>query len=61
VIELRCSRELAIWLGAVPPTSVEDHKRMRASGQFILVRERVTLEPMFWQGVGKLPTLRSSN
>ncbi len=61
MIEIRMSRELALWLGAVHPTSIEEHKRFRASGQFILVRETMTLEPMFWQAMGKLPTIGSSH
>lgn len=61
MIELRCSRELAIWLGAEVPASVNDHRRLRASGQFILVRDRVTLEPMFWQAMGQLPTIIGSS
>ncbi len=57
MIEVRMSRELALQLGAIEPKSVEEHKTLRASGKFILVRDRVTLLPMFWQLMDGLPRL----
>lgn len=48
LIELRCSRELAILLGAFEPTSVEHHRTCRASGRFLMIRDPVTLVPLFW-------------
>lgn len=48
MIELRMSRETALWLGCIEPIDIEDHRAMRASGQFLLVRDRLTQLPMFW-------------
>lgn len=58
-IELRCSRELALWLGAIEPDDVEQHKKLRASGQYMMVRCAVLMMPMFWLYVGKPPTFDS--
>lgn len=46
--ELRCSRELGLRLGAIEPNTIENHKRLRASGLCLLLRDPVTLLPMFW-------------
>lgn len=46
-IEVRCSGQLAIRLGAIPPATVAEHKQLRDAG-FILIRDRDTAYPMFW-------------
>lgn len=51
MIELRCSRDLALRLGAISPETVEQHKALRDSGQNIMVRDRITSWPMFWRRV----------
>ncbi len=45
--ELHCSRELAIWLGAEEPGTVGHYRDCRARGD-LLVRDFVSLRPMFW-------------
>lgn len=45
--ELRCSRDLAIWLGAIGPETVKHHRELKAAGH-ILVRDRETSWPLFW-------------
>ena len=47
MIELRCSRDLALRLGAISPQNMAEHKLMRASGD-LLVRDKVTSWPAFW-------------
>lgn len=47
VIELRCSRDLALRLGAVGPETVAHHKALRDRGD-LLVRDTITSWPMFW-------------
>lgn len=47
MIELRCSRDLALRLGAVGPETIAHHKRMRDAGD-LLVRDTRTSWPMFW-------------
>lgn len=46
-MELRCSRDLALRLGAIGPETIAHHKQLRAAGH-ILVRDRETSWPMFW-------------
>ena len=47
MIELRCSRDLALRLGAIGPETIAEHKLLRDQGH-MLVRDRVTSWPMFW-------------
>ncbi len=49
MIELRCPADLALKLGAMEPDTLREHRQLRASGHFMLVRDPVTLLPMFWQ------------
>lgn len=46
-LELRCSRDLALRLGAVAPLSVGHHRELFAAGG-LLVRDPVTAWPLFW-------------
>lgn len=50
-IELRCSRDLALKLGAISPDSVAHHKAMREAGH-LMVRDTITSWPLFWPWVG---------
>lgn len=59
MIELRCSRELALWLGAFEPSSPAHHRELRASGQYMMLRDRITLRPMFWLYMGQPPAFDS--
>jgi hypothetical protein len=53
-IELRCSRDLALWLGAVHPETAAHHKQLRDSGHYLLVRDKTTGWPMFWPWIKDL-------
>lgn len=46
-LELRCSRDLALRLGAVGADSPAHHRAMRDAGD-MLVRDRATGWPLFW-------------
>lgn len=56
--ELRCSRELALWLGAFEPEDPVHHRQLRATGQFMMVRDREAMRPMFWAYQGSPPPAR---
>jgi hypothetical protein len=58
-IELRCSRDLALRLGAISPDTVAHHKVLR-DADTILVRDRITSWPMFWPLVRNVLTAESS-
>lgn len=47
MIELRCSRDLALWLGAIGPETMAHHREMKRAGH-LLVRDIKTAWPMFW-------------
>lgn len=47
MIELRCSHETAILLGAIVPESLGHHRRLRDAGH-LLVRDTETPKAMFW-------------
>lgn len=54
-VELICSRDLAIWLGATTPETHGHFRELKEGGRHILVRDRVTPWPLFWPlvaGVG---------
>lgn len=46
-LELRCSRDLALRLGAVEPSTVVEHKRMKGLGTYMIVRDEFA-RPLFW-------------
>jgi hypothetical protein len=46
-VELRCSRDLALRLGAITPETVKHHLALRDAGH-LLVRDKTTGWPMFW-------------
>jgi hypothetical protein len=46
-MELRCSRDLALRLGAIEPANVEAHKELKKAGH-LLVRDGETNTAMFW-------------
>ena len=48
MIELRCSRDLALRLGAITPQTKEHHRWMLEAG-WLMVRDLATGWPMFWQ------------
>jgi hypothetical protein len=47
-MELRCRGDLAMWLGAVVPTTPVEHRALRDSGH-LLVRDPGTGWPLFWR------------
>lgn len=47
MMELRCSRDLAFWLGAIGPETMVQHKELKNAGH-MLVRDPATSRPMFW-------------
>lgn len=48
MMELRCSRDLALRLGAVVPETTKRHREMRDAGD-LLVRDGQTGWAMFWR------------
>lgn len=54
-MELRCSRDLALHLGAIEPETLDEHKQLRDAGFHLLVRDPETSAPMFWLWHGKPP------
>ena len=46
-MELHCSRELALRLGAIEPLDVEHHRKLK-NGATLLVRDPVLLCPLYW-------------
>jgi hypothetical protein len=49
MIELRCSRDLAVRLGAFWPETTRHHRELRDGGEHMVVRDRETSWPMFWK------------
>lgn len=47
-MELLCSHELALRLGAVDAKTFAEHRALVTSGQNLLVRDSVTCLPLFW-------------
>jgi hypothetical protein len=45
-MELFCSRDLALLLGAVEPESIAHHRELKHTG--LLVRDIDTSRPLFW-------------
>lgn len=45
-VELRCSRDLALRLGAVGPETIAHHREMKNAGHLLVRDERAW--PMFW-------------
>lgn len=61
MMELRCSHDLALWLGAIEPQNIGHHRALRAGAASLMVRDPVTLLVMFWPLVsGSEITLSSS-
>lgn len=59
-MELLCSRDLAIKLGALVPDSLEHFKHLRGLG-YMRVRDPATGQPMFWpQQISPYAAMRSS-
>ena len=56
-IELRCTRDLALRLGAIVPDTVDHHRQLRDSGQYLQVRDTETGWPLFWLWMGSPPRL----
>lgn len=46
-MELRCSLDLAMWLGAICPDNPDHHRALKKAGH-MLVRDIDTSWPMFW-------------
>lgn len=62
MIELRCTRDLALLLGVVEPRNMTHHRKLRDAGH-MLVRDTLTSWPMFWPWeltAEDLATVRSS-
>ena len=49
MIEMRMSGGLAHRLGAIVPGSLDEHRKLRASGDYMMVRDPRILQPMFWR------------
>jgi len=47
VTELRCTRDLALRLGAIGPETIAHHRELKHAGH-MLVRDTETSWPMFW-------------
>lgn len=47
MIELRCSHDLAVLLGAIRPGNMAQHRQLRDAGH-MLVRDPETSCPLFW-------------
>lgn len=47
VIELHCTRDLALKFGALEPKDNRHHRQLRNAGH-LLVRDIETSRPMFW-------------
>lgn len=47
VLELRCSRDLALRLGAVQALTSVEHKRMKIEG-YLVIRDEFA-QPLFWR------------
>ena len=63
IIELRCSGDLALRLGAIAPASPQEHRLMRDAGM-LLIRDRETACPFFWPWASNVAgeiSSRSSN
>jgi hypothetical protein len=60
MIELRCSRDLALRLGCIEPNDAQHHRDLRKAGSCMLVRDPTTLAPMFWPLVTAAAVQRSS-
>lgn len=52
-LELRCSRDLALRLGAIAPETVDHHRQLRDAGH-LMVRDKVTAWPVFWPWVAEM-------
>jgi hypothetical protein len=60
-IEIRCSRDLAIRLGAVTPETTKHHREMRDAGH-MLIRDGLTGEAVFWPfNLAEYPTTEKSS
>lgn len=46
-MELRCTRDLALKLGAMTPETIHRHQMLKNSGLHLLIRDERSL-PMFW-------------
>lgn len=46
-MELRCTRDLALFLGAIEPVTIDHHKQLKSAGHMLL-RDSETSKPMFW-------------
>lgn len=46
-MELRCSRDLALRLGAFEPADIDQHKELKKAGHHLLVRDDAGT-PLFW-------------
>jgi hypothetical protein len=47
MIEVRCTRDLALRLGAIGPETVAHHRELKKEGH-MLVRDTRTAWPLFW-------------
>lgn len=59
-MELRCSRDLALRLGAIEPESVLQHRLLNYAGKHILIRATDTSQPLFWAWQSHVITAGSS-
>lgn len=61
MIELRCSHDLALWLGAIEPHDVLHHRALKANGVSLMLRDPLTLQVMFWPLVSGTEVTRASS
>jgi hypothetical protein len=48
VIEVYISRDLALKIGCIIPSDVQHHRELKKGIPCLLVRDTLTLDPMFW-------------
>ena len=60
MIELYCSRELALQLGCIEAEDAQNHRELRKGAACLLVRDPLTLAPMFWPIIPATAVIRSS-
>jgi hypothetical protein len=52
MIELRCSRDLALRLGAIGPDNVAHHRQLRDAGHLLVRDYQLPTWPLFWPWIG---------
>ena len=61
MIEVYISRELALQLGCIEASDVQNHRELRKGAACLLVRDPLTLAPMFWPIIPASAVTRESS